>query len=375
MKILFNCLTTEKGGAERVICVLANEFAKKDDVVVLTLKKNTKDAYKFDRSVKRLCVDRTSYEHDGKTRSKLRKLSFARLSRLRKILVDENPDIIISFLPEPSLRLMFVSKYSPRVRRIPKIVSIRNDPEKEFSNPLIRFAMKGLYKAVDGMVYQTKDAKNYFRGIVETTNQVVIQNPIDEKFLIEPKDDKYRQKRIISVGRLEPQKNHELLIKSFGGIINNVDDDYTLDIYGEGSMRKSLQEMIDGMGLNEKVFLKGKTDDIVSKLNDSRIFVLSSNYEGMPNALMEAMALGLPCISTDCPCGGPKSLIKNGDNGLLVKNGDRVALGKAICRLANEEKIRKNISKKALLIRGTNNPSKIVGKWYDLIDKVLGERA
>lgn len=371
MKVLFNCLTTEKGGAERVISVLANEFARKDDVVVLTLKKNVKDAYKLDKRIKRLYVDKTSYEHDNKIRRMLRKISIVRLSKLRKIIVGENPDIIISFLPEPSLRLMFASKYSSKIRIIPKIISIRNDPEKEFSNPLMRFAMKRFYKDVDGMVYQTKDAKNYFKGIIKTTNQVIIQNPIDEKFLIKPKKDKERNNTVISVGRLEPQKNHELLIKAFGDIVNDVSDDYSLEIYGEGSRRDYLQGMIDEMGLSKKVFLKGKTDDIVSKLNDSKIFVLSSRYEGMPNALMEAMALGLPCISTDCPCGGPRSLTKNGENGILVKNGDKNALGRAISDLINDDKMRKILSRNALKIRKDNDVNTIVEQWYTIINRVM----
>lgn len=371
MKILFNCLTTEKGGAERVISVLANEFVKKDDVVILTLKRNTKDAYKFDEKIKRLYIDKTCYESDSGVKSIFRKLSPSRLLRLKRFIIDEDPDIIISFLPEPSLRLMFASKFSSKIRKIPKIISIRNDPEKEYSNVLIKQAMKKFYRDVDGMVYQTEDAKKYFKGIIKTRNQVIIQNPIDERFLIKPKDDKDRKDIIISVGRLESQKNHELLIRAFGRMIEEEKNDYCLEIYGEGSRRQYLQEMINKMNLNNKVFLKGKTDDIVKKMNNSKIFVLSSRYEGMPNALMEAMALGLPCISTDCPCGGPRSLTKNGENGILVKNGDKDALGCAISNLINDDRMRKILSRNALRIRKDNDVNTVVEQWYTIINRVM----
>lgn len=367
MKILFNCLTIEKGGAERVISILANEFAKEDDVVVLTLKKNVKDAYKFNNRIKRLHVDKTSYEQDSKIRRFFRKISIMRLFRLRSIIIEEKPDIIVSFLPEPSLRLMFISKYSSRVRKIPKIVSIRNDPEKEFSNIIMRFAMKRLYKHVDGMVYQTESAKKYFKDIVKTKNQIIIQNPIDEKFLVNPKDDKNRKNVIISVGRLERQKNHEMLIRAFSEIMNKNKDNYTLEIYGDGSRRKYLQDIINEMGLSKRVFLKGKTDGIVQKLNDSKIFVLSSRYEGLPNALLEAMALGLPCISTDCPCGGPRSLIKNKKNGILIKNEDENALCKALLEIMDDCKKRVVFAKNALSVRRDNDINKIIAQWWKVI--------
>ena len=192
MKIMFNCLTMEKGGAERVISLLANEFSKENDVSILTLKKS-KDAYKLNPSIRRLRIDKTDYKKDDRIRSILRKLSIARLARQRKILIAENPDIIISFLPEPSLRLMMIKKYSRKMKEKPTIISIRNDPTKEFKNPLLRKIMKCLYKNVDGMVFQTEDAKRFFDNIIETNNKVIIQNPIDNSILKKPKPDNQRK--------------------------------------------------------------------------------------------------------------------------------------------------------------------------------------
>ena len=371
MKIMFNCLTMEKGGAERVISLLANEFSRKNDVSILTLKKS-KDAYKLNPKIKRLKVDETDYRKDSRARSILRKLSLIRLARQRNKIIMEKPDIIISFLPEPSLRLMMIKKYSKKIRKIPTIISIRNDPEREFNNPLLRKVMKKLYKSVDGMVYQTDDAKKFFDNIVTTKNKVIIQNPIDDSILEEPKPDGQRKNVIINVGRLEPQKNQELLIKAFYDVLENNECDYVLEIYGEGSERKKLQSMIDGLGMRDRIVLKGQVDDIAGRLNNSKIFVLSSIYEGMPNALMEAMAMGLPCISTDCPCGGPRSLINNNINGILINNNSQESLSKAMQYLISNKDIRVKLSKNAVVIRKTNGIDENAVLWYKIIRNILG---
>lgn len=366
MRILFNCLTMEKGGAERVIALLANEFIEDNDVSILTLKKS-KDAYELNKKICRLRVDETSYKMDNSIKKIFRKLSFRRFFGLQKKILAEKPDVIISFLPEPSLRLMFIKKFSLKLRKIPTIISIRNDPVWEYKNPLLKFAVKVLYKNVDGMVYQTDDAKKFFKDIIKTRNQTVIQNPIDEKMLVRPKLDMERENVIVSVGRLETQKNHEMLIRAFSETLRSEKHDFVLKIYGEGSRRKFLLGLVDELGLSDRVFLEGQVDDIARKLNEAKIFVLSSHYEGMPNALIEAMAMGLACISTDCPCGGPRTLIKNGENGILVRNEDEKGLARELTRLIGDAKLREELEGNAVDIRKDNNVAVIAGRWLNVV--------
>ena len=373
MKILFNCLTMEKGGAERVITLLSNYFSKDNDVSILTLTKS-EDAYKLNSSVKRLHIDKTNYKFDNKMKKIFRKLSPMRIFKLKKMIIAEKPDVIISFLPEPSLRLMFIAKFSRKIRKIPKIISIRNDPAREYKNPFLKFIVKILYKNVDGMVYQTEDAKRYFKDMIRTKNQAVILNPIDVKTLVEPRTDAERKNIIVTVGRLEAQKNHEMLIRAFGGISNDVKRDFVLKIYGEGSKRNDLKRLIDELGLSDRVFLEGQIDDVPQKLNEARIFALSSHYEGMPNALMEAMAMGLACVSTDCPCGGPRDLIKNGENGILVENDDMEAMKVGLSTLMSDVRLRKRIMGQALSIRNKNSIIVIAKDWKVLINQVLSKR-
>lgn len=373
MKILFNCLTMEKGGAERVIALLANEFSKENDVSIISLMRS-EDAYGLEPKVKRLRVDGSSHKTDNKFRKITRKLSVVRLSRMRKMIISEGPDIIISFLPEPSLKLMLLSKFSKKIRDIPKIISIRNDPKKEFSKPMVKRIMKKLYKDADGMVYQTEDAKNYFGGIIKTKHQEIIQNPIDPDMLIKPKKDGQRKNIIISVGRLEEQKNHEMLIRAFADTLKEKEHDYSLKICGEGSLRNYLQKLINELGLADRIVLVGQVDNIQKELNEAKIFVLSSRYEGMPNALIEAMAMRLPCISTDCPCGGPRSLIENGKNGILVENENKKVLSEAMLDLMGDRNKREIISRNAVLIRKKNNVGKIAGEWMCLMKDVIGSK-
>ncbi len=370
MKIMFNCLTMEKGGAERVITALANAFSADNDVVVLSLTRS-KDAYKLDSSVKRLCVDSTSYKNDGRVKRKFRKLSLKRLTGLKRIIKAEKPDIIISFLPEPSIRLMFLKKISKTLRGIPTIISIRTDPKMEYKKPLIRAIVQKLYRNVDGMVYQTDEAKKFFDGIITTKNQVVIHNPVDESNLVEPKPDSKKQDVIIAVGRLEKPKNQELLIRAFKDIPEEDRNGYVVKIYGDGSNRGYLEELIGGLQLKDKVFLMGQIDDVAEKLNESKMYVFTSLYEGMPNSLIEAMAMGLPCIATDCPCGGPRALIKNGENGILIRNNSKEELVNAIRIMIRNDSMRKKLANKALETRKTNSIEVISRSWMDIMNKVL----
>ena len=369
MKILFNCLSMEKGGAERVISVLSNKFIESNQVTLVTLIKS-KPKYKLDKRIKLLQIDEDEYLKARKIKKKLIKLSYHRLTKLLKVVIKERPDIIISFLPEPSMRIMLLKKLSKKIRDIPTIISIRNNPETEYKNKFIYAVMKYLYKDVDTMVLQTKEAKEYFSKIIKNEKKlVVISNPINEKFLIEKPYEGERDKIIVTVGRLEKQKNQKLLIEAFKKV-ESKHTDYKLLIYGEGSLQKELQEYVDELKLADKVIFKGKKDDIEKEIFKAGIFVLSSDYEGMPNALMEAMALGLPCISTDCPCGGPRTLIDNNNNGILVKVNDSEKMAEAINFLIENKNEAQQMGKKANKIKDKCSLNKIYKKWIEVIERL-----
>ena len=174
------------------------------------------------------------------------------------------------------------------------------------------------------------------------------------------------------MGRLEPQKNHRLLIESFA-LITEKNNEYKLIIYGEGSLRDELVELTRQLNIEEKVSFPGYCSDTAEILSTAKIFVLSSDFEGMPNALAEAMSMGISCVATDCGGGGAKQLIDDGVNGILVPCGDKVALAQALETLIIDEDFAYQIGLAAREIRNTLSAHAIYNVWenllYDLVQQ------
>lgn len=171
---------------------------------------------------------------------------------------------------------------------------------------------------------------------------------------------------IVTCGRLTEQKNHRLLIDAFAEV-QKIYPFATLKIYGEGVLREKLQNQIDSLNLNEKVFLMGATNDVAKALQTADLFVLSSDYEGMPNALMEAMAAGVPCISTDCPCGGPRELFGEDASDKLVPCNDSAQLAEAICKVLETTKDGMTEKRHA----ETFKPDRVNQMWKDYVHDII----
>lgn len=354
----------EKGGSERVLSNLTKYFSNYCKVELLTIL-NSKMAYEIDDKVKIYSLDDNKTEEYKKEMKMLKIPKYIkRFKRFNKYLKESKPDIIVSFMPEAS----FFSMLSFENKKITKIISVRNDPKREFKNIVYKVMMKLTYKRADGFVFQTEDAKKYFEKKIQDKS-VVIPNPINEKFANINWSEKRNKDLIVSVGRLEKQKNQKLLIQSFKKVLKDIPQ-AKLKIYGEGSLRAELEEYIKELDIVDKVEIPGRVENIEQYIKNAGCFVLSSNYEGMPNALMEAMALGMPVVSTDCPCGGPKYLIKNNINGILVdvENIDKMA--QAIEKIVLNDEFAKKIGKNAKEIVNRLNPKKINEEWYNFINKV-----
>ena len=269
---------------------------------------------------------------------------------------------MISFLPEPNFLACSLKGKCP----FPVIISVRNDPVKEYAGTFRQTMMRGFYPKASSYVFQTRMARDYFKfstHIME--NSTVIPNPIARDFLNLAPAEK-RNREIVAVGRLEKQKNPMLLLHAFEKV-RKKHPEYQLVFYGEGSLRKELEQAIRTRGLAQAVQLRGNTSDVKGAIREAALFVLASDYEGMPNALMEAMALGLPCISTDCPCGGSAFLIRDGENGWLVPVGEEEALARQMCKvLENPEKARE-AGCAAQEITKQLNPDVIYRTWDEML--------
>lgn len=359
MHIVFFTMVLNKGGSERVIVNLCNEhLIKKHKITIITCLSD-QSLYHLNTQIVHVKIDKTQKE---RTQNKSLRF-FRRRKKLEKILKEIKPDIIISFLPEPSfLALSLKSKL-----QIPLIISERSDPALEYRSFIYKIIIKLLYTNGDGFVFQTEDAMKWFDYKTQTKS-IIIPNPLTSD-ACRTRYKRNRKKEIVAVGRLVPEKNYQMLFYALKEVLNEFPE-YILRIYGEGPLQEELEECKRKLGLDEKIFLMGNKDDIFDWIYDSALFVLSSKVEGMPNSLMEAMALGLPVIATDCPCGGPRFLIDNGDNGILVKNDNVQEMVQGIRNVLSNPELAEKIGQNASKIAEKLAPEKINKKWEDYIDMI-----
>ena len=356
LKLMICISQLSKGGAERVVVNLANYLSQTNDVTIVVFRKGTVQ-YDVNDKVKTIELDKVDTENHKIIRN------IKRIIKLNSVLKKEKYDVTLSFLPKPSYMMLFLKLF----RKNKVIVSVRNDPRIEYKSFISRALMKWLYPRADGFVFQTEDARNYFSEEIKEKS-VVIANSLNKDFIVDSFSKK-RTNAIVTVGRLAKQKNHKLLIDAFEKFNKEVSN-CKLIIYGDGSDRSNLQEYINSKNLQNKVFLAGQISDVKKKIYDARMFVLSSDYEGMPNALMEALAMGIPCISTNCPCGGPKMLITNNFNGFLVSVNDSDLLCKSMLRLYNNQELQNKFSQNSIARMKKYNPNIINKKWLDYFKKI-----
>lgn len=363
MKILFCIDTMTKGGAERVIANLANMFAEEDnDVFVLTLLKGN-SSYKLDSKIH---FDSLEIKEGKKNVFEKIFYTLKNVIDVKKYIKKNNFDIVISFLPRAS----WYSAIATRTVNTKLIISERNNPASIYKSFFQKKMYRMVYNMADGVVFQTNDAKSFFSKRVQN-NSVVIPNPVNDTFF-DNKSIKKRLKNIVNVGRLSEQKNHKLLINAFADFSREYPD-YKLIIYGEGPLRKELEKQVEDLNLGDKVLLPGIVDDIKNKIYNSSMFVFTSNYEGMPNSLMEAMALGVPCISTDCPCGGPREIIDDGINGILVPVNDKDMIVASMKKII-EDDLLDSFSENAKKKMKDYKIDIINKKWKEYIDFIIGRK-
>lgn len=247
---------------------------------------------------------------------------------------------------------------------IPLIYSERNDPNRVNQRKMDKVYRKIVERSARGFVFQTTGAQKCYPKKVQDRSDVIL-NPL-ETAGFPTHDFTSEKKEIVTVGRLEPQKNQKILIDAFSKIANDFLD-YDLTIYGEGSLRPELEQFVQSKGLQNRVILPGSKNRIQEHIKDAALFVLSSDYEGIPNALIEAMAIGLPCISTDCSPGGARELINDGENGIIVDCGNSDALAKAMVSLLEDRKKAQEMGINAKKICRRADKDLVCDRWLNLI--------
>lgn len=363
-KILLYIDMMDRSGAQRVMGSLANRISALGIDTILVndfILDATIPQYSISQSVRRFFLQ------DTNTGNPILK-NIRRLVRLRQIIRREKPDLVLSFLGRPNIR-MLIAGIGLRPR---KIVSVRNDPNREYGrNALVRFLTGRLFLLADGCVFQTPEAASYFPKAVQDRARVIM-NPVDRRFYNAERDG--HPKNIISVGRLEKQKNQKMLIEAFAEIAPEFPED-DLVILGEGPLRGELEDLCGRLSVRERVHMPGNVSAVENELAKAKLFVFPSDYEGMPNALMEAMAVGVPSISTDCPCGGPKML--NADDGglMLIPCGDKEQLINAMRTLLSDADKRESNGRKHKKKAMTFQAEKVFSQWEEyLLGVASGEK-
>lgn len=360
MKLLFYINTLSHGGAEKVLSNLANMFYCKGKDVVFVTSYPVYNGYELHNGIKHIYLEKS------KNNSGVLKRNIIRTIELRKIIKEEKPNVVISFLPESNFRAIVAA----RSMNVPVIISVRNDPQKEYASSLYKKVQRILYPQASGIVFQTRDAQKWFPQKIQKKS-CIIMNQIDANFFNTPRAEALYY---CAIGRLTKQKNYEVMIRAFSNF-NKIYSNELLYIYGAGPCEEKLKQLIKELGAENNIFLMGITDNIPSVLSNAKAFIMSSDYEGMPNALLEAMAMGLPVISTDCPCGGPNMLIENGKNGILTSVGNIDDIKNSLIKIQIEvlyaEMLGKNARESVLKFR----PEVVFEQWenyvYNCINRYL----
>lgn len=349
MKLTFVTSTLHAGGSERVMSLLANTFAQKGyEVEIVCINKHLV-FYPIDEKVKVWFA-----EDEVKSPSILKKVFW-----LRNHIKNDRPNVVIAFM----LEVYCVTLASLIGVSVPVISSERIDPHFfGRAKGLLRWL---LLRRTTHLVVQTVRIKDFYSAKLQSRT-TIIPNPVTDKvFSLTPT---LKQKRIIAVGRLAYQKNYPMMFRAFAKVHHDFPD-WQLVVYGNGPQKDEIRGVIERLGMEGHIILAGKSDHVVEEMNKSSLFVMSSDYEGMSNALLEAVCVGLPVISTDVS--GARDLITEGVNGYIVPVGNERALTLALSSMLSSPEKMDEMGRQSKALAPRFREEQIVEQWEELIKKVV----
>lgn len=358
MNLLLVVNNLSGGGAEKVAVDLSNEFSKDHNVKVLTLS-NKKDKYVLNPS-----ISRVKLELNSKSNHLMVGLinNVKRIISLRKVILESKPDHVITFMNRTNIRVLI----SLIGTNIPVIITEHNYPKSNKMSFIWELLRRILYHRCKYLVSVSDGVSNCFNYIPQYKRKV-IYNPIElnfddsDDFKLDP-----NRKNITAIGRLVRIKGFDILIEAFSKIYLKYPE-WDLNIIGDGPLKEKLQNQIDCCSLSKRVRLLGYKNKPHTILKDSDLFVLSSRSEGLGNVILEAMQCNVPVLSTDCPV-GPKEIIMNNYNGVLVESEDVVKLKEGLELMISDPDFRKKLTLNAIVTLDKFSNSVIFGNWNELIN-------
>lgn len=347
------------GGAGKMIVKLADALSQREDFeVILYVEEKAGKHYPMDERVK--VYQETEFFSNYLTRH------FQELFQLRSRVKEIKPDLVISFQTNQNA----LAVYATRGRHIPVIVSERGDPYV-YHNFVAKIKTWVINHA-EGGVFQTHKAMEYYGKGLQSRSRV-IYNPCPTQVIERPEWSK-RRNEIAYVARFDiQQKRQDLMVQAFAKVVEK-HPDVQLVFYGKGEPdMTTIKGMVKHLGIENNVRFEGLVTDVLDKIKDAKMFVLSSDYEGLPNSLIEAMVAGLPCVSTDCSPGGARELIQDGENGMIVPIGDAEKLADAMIYMLDNPEKADRMGDEAQKISQRLAPEKIFAQWLEYIDTYLNK--
>lgn len=363
MRIAFVIPSLDSGGAERLLADLANYLIEKGyDVAIIHAKPQKYEPfYPVHNSVNMLSMCAGKILHPkGKLAKSLVYLKF--LKHIRKSIKQEKPDVVISFLTMTNIMTLAAT----RGLNVPVVVYDLSNPYLSISvmqSWLVKLSYQNAFKVLT----QTKTQHAYY-SFIKKKNKSVIANSVDK---LHQKTFYDSAQSIVSIGRLIDSKDFATLVSAFAKISLEFSE-IKLTIYGEGENRSVLEKQINDLGLTEKVFLPGNKKNVKELLHENDLFVFPSRYEGLPCALLEAMAAGLPVIVSNGP--GNIDLVQDGFNGLIFPVGDVDACADLMRKLIEDSQKREFLGTNAKKTADAFEPGKIFAQWEALIESAVSSQ-
>lgn len=359
MKLLFFNTNLGYGGASKIIAWVANQCAKAGhDVIFLTYRDNV---------VRQSLDSKVKLIHEQLENAGGNMKLFHSVMWLHRFIQKNCFDVGVAFLSPSILRMALAAKGT----KMKVLFSHRADPYLKLPTSSLKAKMTNLlnnwaFEQADFYVFQTKMAQAYYDEAIKKRS-AVIPNPIRPMLRTEPREGNIR-KSFVAIGRIElKQKRQDVMIDAFN-LLSPKYPDFKLEIYGDGEDEEIVKQMA---ATNPNIRLMGKTNNVVSVIQNAWATVLSSDYEGIPNALLESMSLGVPSISTDCSPGGASMLIRNKENGMLTPRGDANALAKAMEYVITHPQETEKMGAQAMEVNALYAENVIADNWKRVFNKIM----
>ena len=355
------------GGAERVLSLLANHWARRGwAVTIITLSPTGHDAYDLERH-----VERVGLGLEGETRSLWQAVASngRKMLALRRAVGRRRPDLVISFVD----RMNVLTLLACTGLQVPVVVSERTHPSYHKVGRSWSLLRRLAYRRADALVVQSNAVRVWGERLVSKDRVHIIPNPVGDQFRVADEATAERRRPVVlAVGRLGPEKGFDILIRAFRLAVAD-NPAWSLTIVGQGPNERQLRSMVDEHLPSASEVFPGLVKDTEPYYRTASVFVLSSRYEGFPNALLEAMASGCAVIAADCP-GGTAEIVRDGIDGVLVPPDDVAALARELERLMKDSSERKRLGDAAAVSVGRFRAERILAMWDDVIGDVRGRR-